>query len=328
MSKVVAVTGGAGFLGSHIVKQQIEQGNKVVVIDNFSSGFEENLSDLGVTQKCVVGDLRNYDFANRALAGVDTVYHFAAEVGSVQYLHGSADKELDALQANLVIDANVFKACRENRVGRIIYASSVSVYPFEKQLGGDAIFKEQEAMEHASPEGGYGWSKFLGEVQLNMLSEVSVGIARIFHAYGENIYLKPDRSQVIASLIYRTIRNTGEDLVVWGDGSQKRCFVFVEDVLEALDRMEKYLDQKRTLTVNLGSQEEIPVRSLAEQIIQISGKKIQLRFDLSKPTGAMSRTPDLAKIRREIGWAPTTSFHDGLLRTYAWAEKRLSSNKW
>ena len=102
---------------------------------------------------------------------------------------------------------------------------------------------------------------------------VSVGIARIFHAYGENIYLKPDRSQVIASLIYRTIRNSGEDLVVWGDGTQKRCFVFIDDVLEALERIEKYANQKENLTVNLGSQEEISVKALAEQIIQISGKR-------------------------------------------------------
>jgi len=91
MSKV-AITGGAGFLGSHIAKQQIAKGNEVVIIDNFSSGSAENLSDLGVRQNCIVGDLSNYDFARESLAKVDTVYHFAAEVGSVQYLHGSSDR--------------------------------------------------------------------------------------------------------------------------------------------------------------------------------------------------------------------------------------------
>jgi nucleoside-diphosphate-sugar epimerase len=327
MPKVV-VTGGAGFLGSHVAKEKLAQGNEVVIVDNFSSGFVENLSDLGVKQKCVVGDLRDYEFAKRAVAGADVVYHFAAEVGSVQYLHGTADRELDALEANLVIDANVFKACRENRVGCIMYASSVSVYPFERQLGGSAVFKEREAMERVSPEGGYGWSKFLGEVQLNMMAGTSVGIARIFHAYGENIYLKPNRSQVIASLMYRTIRNSGEDLVVWGDGTQKRCFVFIDDALVALQRIEKYVMQNENLAVNLGSQEENSVKELAEQIIQISGKKIEIRFDTSKPTGAMSRTPDLEKIKGKIGWEPRTSFRDGLRRTYAWAEKRLSSKEW
>src|SRR5579875_388343 len=113
----IAVTGGAGFLGSHIVKHLISRGDEVLIIDDLSSGLRSNLIDLSVEQDCIVGDLRDYDFAKQSLTNIDTVYHFAAEVGSVDYLHGSYDRELAALQANLVIDANVFKACRENRVG-------------------------------------------------------------------------------------------------------------------------------------------------------------------------------------------------------------------
>ncbi|MDA4130238.1 MAG: NAD-dependent epimerase/dehydratase family protein [Thaumarchaeota archaeon] len=322
MSKV-AVTGGAGFLGSHVVRQQLAKGNEVAIIDNFSSGFLENLADLGIKQVCLVGDLHNYDFAKKSLAGAETVYHFAAEVGSVQYLHGSADRELDALQTNLVIDANVFKACRENKVNCIIYPSSVSVYPFEKQLGSEAIFKEDDATEYVAPEGGYGWSKYLGEVQLNMMPDVSVCIARIFHAYGENIYLKPDRSQVIASLISKAIRYPKEEFVVWGDGHQKRCFVFIDDLLEALKKLESFVLRKGKLTVNLGSQEEVNVRKLAEVIIGISGKNIKMRFDNSKPTGALSRKPDLQRIQKELDWIPKTRVGDGLVRTYNWAEKRI-----
>ena len=243
MSKV-AITGGAGFLGSHIAKQQIAKGNEIVIIDNFSSGSVENLNDLGVKQNCITGDLRNYDFAKESIANVDTVYHFAAEVGSVEYLHGSNDRELDALQANLVIDTNVFRACRENRINCIIYASSVSVYPFERQLAAGALFKEDDATEHVNPEGGYGWSKFLGEVQLGMMKDASIGVARIFHAYGKNIYLKTDRSQVIASLISKAINYPKEDFVVWGNGAQRRCFVFIDDVIDALDRLERYVRQK------------------------------------------------------------------------------------
>ncbi|MGA2873926.1 MAG: NAD-dependent epimerase/dehydratase family protein [Nitrososphaerales archaeon] len=323
MSKV-AITGGAGFLGSHIAKQQIAKGNEVVIIDNFSSGSVENLSDLGVRQNCIVGDLSNYDFARESLVNVDTVFHFAAEVGSVQYLHGSSDRELDALQANLVIDANVFRACRVNRINCIIYASSVSVYPFEKQLTSEAVFKEDDATEHVNPEGGYGWSKYLGEVQLNMMTDVSIGIARIFHAYGKNIYLKPDRNQVIASLISKAINYPREDFIVWGDGTQRRCFVFIDDVLEALDKLERYVKQSKNLTVNIGSQDEITVKYLAEQIVRLSGKSIELKFDPSKPSGALSRTPNLERIERVLDWKPKTSFSKGLVETYEWAKTRLS----
>ncbi|MFI5422169.1 MAG: GDP-mannose 4,6-dehydratase, partial [Nitrososphaerales archaeon] len=145
---------------------------------------------------------------------------------------------------------------------------------------------------------------------------------------GENIYLKPDRSQVIASLISKVIKYPKEDFVVWGDGSQRRCFVFIDDVLEALNKMDGYVMRKGNLTVNLGSREEITVKSLAEQIIEISGKKIPLQFDTTKPTGAMSRSPDLDKIKHELGWVPKTSFSKGLLRTYKWAEKRLATKDW
>ena len=129
----VAVTGGAGFLGSHIAKRLIDDGREISIIDDFSAGSLQNLADVGVKRKCTVGDLRSYDFAKESLRKVETVFHFAAEVGNVSYLHGSNAREFAALEANLVIDANVFKACVENGVSTVIFASSVSVYPFDEQ---------------------------------------------------------------------------------------------------------------------------------------------------------------------------------------------------
>jgi len=121
MSKV-AVTGGAGFLGSHIVKRLMDDGRDVSIMDDFSSGSIQNLVDLGIKQKCSLGDLRNHQFAKESLRKAETVFHFAAEVGGVSYLHGSNARELAALQSNLVIDANVFKACLENGVRTVIFA--------------------------------------------------------------------------------------------------------------------------------------------------------------------------------------------------------------
>src|SRR5208337_601790 len=151
----VAVTGGAGFLGSHIVKRLVDDGREVTIIDDFSSGSIQNLVDLGIRQKCSLGDLRNYQFAKESLRKAETVFHFAAEVGSVNYLHGSNARELAALQSNLVIDANVFKACFENGVQTVIFASSVSVYPFDEQLGSHVQFREEDSERRVNPEGGY-----------------------------------------------------------------------------------------------------------------------------------------------------------------------------
>lgn len=320
---LVAVTGGAGFLGSHVTKAMADQGREVVVVDDLSAGSRQNLLDLGVKQSPVRGDLRSFEFARRALRGAETVYHFAAEVGSVSYLHGSDSRELAALTSNLQIDANVFRACVENGVKTVIFASSVSVYPFDEQLGSDARFKEEDAERKVNPEGGYGWAKYVAEKQLSLMSGVACGVARIFHAYGKNIYLRPDRSQVIGSLIRKAVGYPAEGFEVWGDGSQRRCFVYIDDALDALMRLERHVLTKGSLTVNIGSTEETTVRALAERIVSLSGKRIKMGFDESKPTGALNRTPDLARAKRTLGWGPSTPLERGLEATYAWAEERL-----
>lgn len=323
----VAVTGGAGFLGSHIAKRLVDDGHEVSLVDDFSSGLLQNLADLGVKHKCTVGDLRDYAFAKASLRRAETVYHFAAEVGSVSYLHGSNAAELAAMQSNLVIDANVFKACLANGVRNVIYASSVSVYPIDEQLGSNTRFREEDTERKVNPEGGYGWSKYLAEKQLPLMPGVSYGVARIFHAYGKNIYLKPDRSQVIASLIRKAIRYPDEDFVVWGDGSQRRCFVYIDDAIDALMRLERHVSQRGSLTVNVGSTEETTVRQLAERVVLLSKKDIPLKFDVSKPTGALNRTPDLSRAKRVLGWNPTTPFSAGLEKTFEWARVRLRRRK-
>lgn len=319
----VAVTGGAGFLGSHIVRRLLDQGREVSIADDLSSGSLRNLADLGVRRRFSVGDLRDYRFAKTSLRGADTVFHFAAEVGSVTYLHGSNARELAALQANLVIDANVFRACLENGVRTVIYASSVSVYPFDEQLGSNNRFREEDSERKVNPEGGYGWAKYIAEKQLALMPGISYGIARIFHAYGKNIYLKPDRSQVIASLIRKAVRYPNEGFVVWGDGNQRRCFVYIDDALDALMKLEKHVVEQGSLTVNVGSTEETTVRDLAERVIRLSNKEIPLKFDHSKLTGALNRTPNLERAKRVLGWSPTTSFSKGLGKTFEWAESRI-----
>ncbi len=319
----VAVTGGAGFLGSHIARRLIDDGRQVSIVDDLSAGSLQNLADLGVRRKCAIGDLRDYRFAKDSLRRADTVFHFAAEVGSVSYLHGSNAAELAAMQSNLVIDANVFRACLENGVKTLIYASSVSVYPFDEQQGSNAQFREEDSERKVNPEGGYGWAKYIAEKQLALMSGVSYGAARIFHAYGKNIYLKPDRSQVIASLIRKAVRYPAEGFVVWGDGSQRRCFVYIDDALDALMRLEKHVRERGSLTVNIGSTEETTVRDLARQIIRLSKKDIPLSFDDSKLTGALNRMPDLKRAKGSLGWSPTTSLSDGLAKTFDWAAARL-----
>jgi nucleoside-diphosphate-sugar epimerase len=317
----VAITGGAGFIGSNLAKRLIDEGKEVLIIDDLSSGSLQNLAYFGI-KEVIKGDLRDYEFARRSLKGVQTLYHLAADIGNVVYLHGSNLGEFAAMQSNLIIDANVFRSCVENNIKYVIYPSSVSVYSYKKQHASNAVFKEEDADKDVHPEGGYGWVKYMAEKEL-ALSSLKFGIARIFHAYGPNINISDTKSQVIASLIKKAIKYPKEDFIVWGDGTQKRCFVYIDDVIDALLKLRTYIEKHDNLTINVGSTHEITVEQLANAIIKLSGKDINIKHDTTKPRGANSRMPNLDKANKVLGWKPTTTLNEGLKRTYEWESKRI-----
>ena len=318
------ITGDAGFIGSHLVRRLINEGREVVVADDFSRGSVRNLLDLGVRIECPRIDLRDYGRALGVVEGADVVYHLAARVGSVEYLHGSELAELRALQDNLVIDANVFRACVEAGVRKVIYASSVSVYPIDVQQKPGVVLSEDDLGSY-SPEGGYGWAKLLGEMELGWMRGVDVGIARIFNVYGECEALD-ETAHVIPALMRKAILYPKEGFVVWGDGDQSRCLIYVSDCVDALTRLEEKASSS-PITVNIGSDQEVSIRTLAEKIVGLSGKDIKMVFDPAKPTGPVSRTADISKAKALLGWQPRVSLDEGLQRTYLWAEKRLASTR-
>jgi GDP-D-mannose 3',5'-epimerase len=317
------VTGGAGFIGSHLVKRLLAEGRDVVVADDFSRGSRLNLADLGVDVDCEKINLRNYEKAVGVIDGADSVFHLAARVGSVEYLHASDASELLTLQSNLVIDANVFRACLEKNVKKIIFASSVSVYPIDMQQRQDAVFSEED-LSYVNPEGGYGWAKLLGEIQLSWMKDAKISIPRIFNAYGECGEIGKT-SQVIPALITKAILFPSKDFVVWGTGEQTRCFIHISDCIEALMLLEKKAANP-PLIVNVGSDQQVPISQIAEKIVALSGKIIPIKYDPSSYVGPISRIPDISKIR-SLGWRPKVDLDEGLKRTYAWVEKRMAENQ-
>jgi GDP-D-mannose 3', 5'-epimerase len=317
------VTGGAGFIGSHLVKKLLNAGREVVVADDFSRGSQLNLTDLGVDVDCEKVDLRNYDKVVDVVDGADSIFHLAARVGSVEYLHASEVSELLALQANLIIDANVFRACLEKKIKKIIFSSSVSVYPIDKQQKQNAVFSEED-LSYINPEGGYGWAKLLGEIQLSWMKGVKISIPRIFNAYGECGEIGKT-SQVIPALITKAIQFPSKDFIVWGTGEQTRCFIHISDCIDALMLLEKKATNP-PLIVNVGSDQQVPIRQIAEKVVALSGKNIPIKYDPSSYVGPISRIPDISKIT-SLGWHPKVDLDEGLKRTYAWVKKRLSESQ-
>ena len=218
----------------------------------------------------------------------------------------------------MIIDANVFRACLENGVKKLIYASSVAVYPIEDQDKSEATFSEK-SLTHYNPEGGYGWSKLMGEIQLAWTEGLDIGIARIFNIYGENGALG-NSSHVVTSLIRKAILYPREKYVVWGDGQQTRDFLYVGDCVEALIKMQ---EKAATLPfiVNIGSDKAIKISMIAEKIAWISGKNMEIIYDPSQPSGPFSRTSDNRQAKALLNWEPEVSLDEGLQRTYKWEEK-------
>ena len=311
------VTGAAGFIGANLVRALLDEGKEVRAVDNVSRGSEKNLSGLGL--EVVHADLRDWNQTKAALEGADVLYHLAARVGSIDYLHGSNLAEFDALQSNLVIDANVFRAVKESGVSKIVYASSVSVYPIKAQARFNARFREEDT-QPIDPEGGYGWAKLVGEIQLAMM-RTKAAAARVFNAYGEfSEYGKT--AQVVPALIRKAINYPREEFVVWGDGSQTRNLVYIGDVVEALIMMERKASNP-PLILNIGNERTVTVRELADVVVKTSKKKIDVRFDPSKPMGPLSRIPDITKAKETIGWSPRVSLEDGVGLTYEWMANEM-----
>jgi nucleoside-diphosphate-sugar epimerase len=316
------VTGGAGFIGSHLVRELINKGREVIVFDDLSRGRAENLMGLGAKVEFRSMPLRDYARLLEALKDVETVFHLAARVGSVEFLHGSDMAELLALQTNLVIDANVFRACLEVGIPRLVYASSVSVYPIDLQSGYSAVFGEDD-LPYINPEGGYGWAKLVGEIQLKWMRDMKIGIGRIFNIYGEGE--EPDRdAHVVPALIRKAILYPREEFEVWGNGNQTRDLLHVDDCVDALLKLEAIASSPPAV-LNIGSGEAVSVKTLVGRIIAMSGKAITPIYKPTKPVGPLSRTADVSKARMLLGWHPRIGLEEGLARTFRWVERRLGA---
>jgi len=345
----VLVTGGTGFIGSHLVKALIEMGRDVVVTSEFALRHLEKLTALGVKPSDVEvrrADLTDYREALEAVEGAEVVFHLAARVGSLEYLHGTETAELSALQTNVLIDTNVFKACLEKGIGKLIYASSCAVYPLYKQFSSYAVFSESDlglnGLSHyageslatqkplltadsrvatINPDGGYGWAKLLGEVQLSWMKDVQIGVARIFNIYGENEDFG-ESTHVIPALIRKAILYPEEEFIVWGDGKQSRDFLYVSDCVDALVKMENKVSFP-PLVVNIGSDKTVSISELAEKIVGISGKKIKPVYNTEKPVGPLSRKANINQAKEIIELPAKGNLKESLKRTYAWAQKRM-----
>jgi GDP-D-mannose 3',5'-epimerase len=321
--KRVLVTGGAGMIGSQLVKRLVSMDCEVSIVDNLWRGKLTNLLD-GAGRFVVDLDCNFYN-RDLTLPGalddlvgkVDYVFHLADVVAGIGYVFKN---EGFIFRQNLLINSNVVASVRLcNTVKGFIYAGTACSFPAAKQTGVDALPLREEDQYPAAPESGYGWSKLMGEYEALLMERetgIPVAVVVLHNVYGAPCDFDAKTSQVIPALIQKAIRFPEEPFVVWGSGAQGRAFVHVTDVVDGLvSAMERGLGHG---PIQLGPDTCTSIRQIAETIVRISGKPIEIYFDTTRPEGDKGRCANYEKAMTLLGWRPRTSLNDGLSETYKW----------
>lgn len=322
----ILVTGGAGMIGSVLVKKLVALGHEVHVADNLWRGTLENLhDDHGVPVIDLQRNFYNVDLAiecpSALLNGVDYVFHLADIVAGIGYVFNNQGF---VFRQNVLINSNVINAVRNNPVKGFVYVGTACSFPAHLQSADVAYQLREEDQYPANPESAYGWSKLMGEYEALLMEKetgIPVSVLVLHNVYGAPADLDDSRSQVIPSLIKKAVRFPKQDFIVWGSGKQGRAFLHVDDVVSALvNALERGLGQG---VIQIGPSECISIQDIAREIVRISGKDIEIQFDTTKPEGDRARCADYSKATRVLGWSPEVPLSEGLERLYRWVEQRI-----
>ncbi len=325
--KRVLVTGGASFIGSHLVDKLLSLGADIKVADDFSSGkldnLEYSLTNKGsgvLTSKNLVvhkGNLKDKTFTQLMMKNVDVVFHLAALHGGRGYIYMHPAQ----CCTNMMLDQLVFEESYKAGVEKICFASSACVYPsyLQESTGSHYLLKEEDAdpfvRDKAFADLEYGWAKLMGEMALKAYHKqygISTSSVRIFTAYGP----RENETHAIIALIAKAFVKM-DPYEIWGTGEQDRNFTYVSDIVDAMVLAAEKIDDGTP--INAGRDDRITINEASELIFDIIGwRPRHIKHDLSKPQGVASRAADLTRARRILGWEPKVSYREGIKRTIEW----------
>ena len=313
--KKTLVTGGRGFIGSHLVELLAKEGAEVTVPIRSDTRYLGNNKNI----RLVYGDLQNMDFCSEVCKNKDIVMNLAADVGGIEY---NIRHQGSIFRNNLSIFMNILDASRINDIERFLTVSSACVYPRHCII---PTPEEEGFIESPDPSNeGYGWAKRMEEflsIAYSKEYNMNIAIARPYNAYGPRDNFDPNSGHVIPALIRRVM--SGENpLIVWGSGEQTRSFLYAEDFARGLMIVtEKYC---KADPVNIGSDEEVKIKDLANLIVKLSGKKTNIIFDDSKPSGQPRRSCGTKKLFEKTGFRTEVPLEEGVRRTIEWYRENMT----
>ncbi len=306
----ILITGGAGFLGSHLCEHYVEKGSDVICVDNFFSGSKDNIRHLLSHPHF---ELIRHDIIHTLFVEVDQIYHLACPASPIHYQHNA----IKTVKTNVMGTINMLGLAKRVKA-RILLASTSEVY-------GDAQIHPQPESYwgHVNPIGlrsCYDEGKRVAETLMmdyHRQNKIDIRIVRIFNTYGPRMAV--DDGRVVSNFIVQALKN--KPLTIYGDGNQTRSFCYVSDLIEGLVTIMNTEDFIGP--VNLGNPDEYSMMELAKKIISLTGSSSGIIHEALPQDDPVRRCPDISLVKVKLGWTPNTSLDDGLKETISYFRKVL-----
>lgn len=338
--KLILILGGGGFIGGHLGKKMKELGHWVRIVDIKEHEYFEHDE---ICDEFIVGDLRNPQLVSTVMFSptqtaiddkensFDEVYQLAADMGGAGYIF-TGEHDADVVHNSALINLNVAKEATLKSVKKIFYSSSACMYPEFNQLDPDNPNCEESSAYPAQPDSEYGWEKLFSErlyFSFNRNYGLNVRVCRFHNIFGPQGTWKGGKEKAPAAMCRKvSSAKDGDSIEVWGDGKQTRSFLYIDDCLEAMERL---MDSDFMGPVNIGSEEMVSINDLANMVISVSEKDVKIdniggdefikKYGFKCPVGVKGRNSNNDLYFEKIGWKVNAPLIDGIKKTYEWINK-------
>jgi len=320
MMKTALVCGAGGFIGGHLVKKLKEQGFWVRGVDLKFHEYEESTAD-----DFMICDLRDqYSVKHTIDMKFDEVYQLAADMGGAGFIF-TGENDADIMHNSATINLNILDALCKRSIKNVFYSGSACMYPSHNQEDPNNPLCSEESAYPANPDSEYGWEKLFSErlyLAYGRNYGMNVKIGRYHNIFGPKGTWNGGREKAPAAICRKVSEaKDGTHIEIWGSGEQTRSFLYIDECIEGTLLL---MRSNWSGPVNIGSEEMVSIRKLAEMIISISGKKLDINTCVG-PIGVMGRNSDNKLINEKLGWKPAKSLRDGLEITYKWIQEQVSN---